>query len=236
MPRSTQWVVFTKWPQPGRVKTRLCPPLTHEQAAHLHAGLTLATIRNLQAAKPASDGLVVAYTPAESLERFKKLLNNAGFSPDELAWTDQGRGDLGQRLSTVHQTFSTSLFFGADTPDLPADHLAAAAELLDHQDVVLGPTGDGGYWCLGLAESVDAQALLTDVPWSSGNEFEATRQRAKALGYRVGLAPAWNDIDRFNDLRAFWQRRHDTAAGQWLGTYLLHGQHHLDDLLEDHLA
>ena len=66
--------------------------------------------------------------------------------------------------------------------------------------VTLGLTQDGGYWCLGLRRGVDARRLLGGIPWSSGEEAAATLHRAGEMGYNVGSAGAWPDVDRATDL------------------------------------
>ena len=72
--------------------------------------------------------------------------------------------------------------------------------------VVAGPTDDGGFWCLGLWNRVDAAALLEGIAWSSGSEARQTRERAEALGYAHAEADRWDDVDRPADLTRLLKR------------------------------
>lgn len=244
-----RFVVLAKFPTPGQVKTRLCPPLSPEQAAGVHDASLRTTLLSMLSfaqthkfARPCE--VVLCYTPDDQELAFRDrygALTAQDVSPDRISvrqppvFHPQRGGDLGNRLVAVHEELGTDepvLLFGADTPDLPHEHLAAATSLLAKHDVVLGPTDDGGYWCLGLRPGVNAAALLAEIPWSSGGEFEATRQRAEQCGLSLGIAPRWHDVDRIDDLQALWQRLGDTPLDRVLGHALLDGQHGVREHLE----
>lgn len=191
-------VVVTKYPAAGRVKTRLLPELTGEQAAAVHRLFLLHLVGRL-----AGMGLgraVVCHDPADAEGALRDLL--AG--DRDISYLPQAGGDLGNRLAVafdaLQPTYPRVLFLGTDSPDVADGHLRGATELTKGAAVTLGLTEDGGYWCLGLRRGVDAHRLLREIPWSSGGEAAATLQRAGELGYTVGSAGAWPDVDRASDL------------------------------------
>lgn len=193
-------IIMTKLPQAGLVKTRLQPDLSAEQAARVHRLMLLHTVRRVAALRLGR--LIVCFDPPEASAAAAGLFDGL---PAHLL--PQSPGDLGQRIAAVRRTVAGPvLLLGVDSPDVPADHLRRAAHMAASQDVVLGPTDDGGFWCLGLGERVDADGLLAGIAWSSGRELEQTATAARRQGLSVSLAERWDDIDRPADLRCLINR------------------------------
>jgi rSAM/selenodomain-associated transferase 1 len=191
--------VMTKYPQLGKVKTRLTPLLSPQDAARVHQVFLTHIVNRLKTLNPLS--LKIACDPPEKLNAMREMLNsNAEYLP-------QCAGDLGARLADVHESATKSmLFFGVDSPDVPVAHIQRAARSFSDADVVVGPSEDGGYWCLGLSPNVDAKRLLCDIAWSSGRERAQTIDRANSLGYRVVETDPWDDVDRPDDLKRLCDR------------------------------
>ena len=215
-----RWIVMAKQPVAGRVKTRLCPPLTPVEAAAVYEALLAGTLRAVARGLPGwGDELVLCYTPGDAREVFWR--DYAEPLPVCVELLEQADGDLGQRLAAAHKaTPGPSLFLGGDAPDVPDSYLAAVREAVLNADVVLGPSSDGGYWCLGLQPQVDAAALLAEIPWSSGQEYEATHRAAIKMGLKVALVPTWDDVDRFDDLVALHRRRDISEQAAWVVEHL----------------
>jgi hypothetical protein len=199
-------IIFAKAPVPGQVKTRLCPPLTPDEAATLHGSFVLDTLERTKAAI-ARDRLSVdryiACFPSASLVFFKILEERHG-----VRLLNQVGDDVGQRM---HRAFA-DLFgrgyrkvfiVGTDVPSLPLAVYQEAVSLIESHDLVLGPATDGGYYLIGLKHPVPE--LFTDVPWSTTNVLAATRRNASALGLSIGLLKEWRDIDSADDLKALIQ-------------------------------
>ena len=192
-------IVMAKFPHPGRTKTRLQPALTPAQAAEVQRAFVTHVTRRLGRLGPAE--LVICFDPPDAGPAMRNLLTGAC----DATYLAQAPGDLGDRLAaaakTVGRLHRRLLFVGVDSPDVPIPHLSAAARLTDQVAVSLGPTDDGGYWCLGLSNEVDADALLCGgIRWSSGHEARQTLERADSLGYATATGPAWDDVDRPDDL------------------------------------
>lgn len=200
---SAALVIFAKAPIPGQVKTRLCPPLTHDEAATLHGSFVLDTLERTKVAviklKVPFDRYL-ACTPSSTLVFFKIMEERQG-----VKLIDQEGQDLGERMHRAFEAFFTRgyrhvLIVGTDVPSLPLSYYQQALELLEKHDLVLGPALDGGYYLIGLNQS--APTLFENMPWSTDQVLPLTRAKAESLGLRIALLPEWRDIDRLEDLRA----------------------------------
>ncbi|MBM3224592.1 MAG: glycosyltransferase [Candidatus Tectomicrobia bacterium] len=215
-------VIMTKLPYPGQVKTRLCPPLTPVQAAALSRAFIfdkLTQVRALTAIRPA-----LAYAPASGEDFF------ADIAPEFTLVAQQGAG-LGERLLHVLEYFFSLgdtgvLLTDSDTPHLPPACLQQAVALLATPtvDVVLGPSDDGGYYCIGVHAL--HHELFLDMPWSTSAVLAETVQRAAVLGLRVAQLPTCFDIDTPDDLM-----RLRTTLAQIPGPEPQHTRHFLREHL-----
>jgi rSAM/selenodomain-associated transferase 1 len=205
-------VLMTKHPTPGRVKTRLMPELSPEQAAAVHGVFLGHLTARLARLNPAE--LVICFDPAEREGEMRGFLGRV----TGLTFNCQCAGDLGVRIATaardVLARHERVLLLGTDSPDVPVAHLFAAAGLVEQSPVSISPTTDGGYWALGLQRGVDAGGLLAEIPWSSGHEAFETLRAAGRLGLSAATGLAWDDIDRAEDLRRLLTRlSRSEAAG-----------------------
>ncbi len=182
---SAALVVMAKEPLPGRVKTRLCPPLAHAEAATLAAAALADTLQ------------AVAWTQA----RRRVLVLDGAPGP----WLPPGfeviaqRGDgLAERLANATRDVGEALVFvGMDTPQLTRALLLTALDALAGSDAVLGPTIDGGYWAIGLREP--DPAVFDDVPMSTAGTAAAQLARLDELGLDTVELELLHDVDSFED-------------------------------------
>ncbi len=218
---SLRWMTFSvalfaKRPRPGSVKTRLSPALPSLESALLYRAFLLdASAR-------------VASTPADRRVLYLADDLDGSDSPDPTAidpdreWTrsfDEVRSqtgvDLGERLQrATRELLATpadrAMVIGADSPDLPREFLMQAVPALQRNDLVLGPTPDGGYYLIGLARP--APALFEGIGWSGPHVLEHTLQRARASRLRVEVLPDWPDVDEPADLLALIGRMVEEEA------------------------
>jgi rSAM/selenodomain-associated transferase 1 len=181
-------LVIAKAPVPGRVKTRLCPPLTPEEAAALAlAGLedTLAAVAASAAARRVVvlDGEPGAWLPA-------------GFEVEP-----QAGGGLGARMAAAFAAVATpALLIGSDAPQVTPRLLDAGLSALAQHDAVLGPAHDGGYWAIGLRRP--AAGAFDGIPMSDPGTAAAQRARLAELGLSVAELAPLRDVDTIEDARA----------------------------------
>lgn len=180
-------VLFTRWPEPGKAKTRLIPALGPSGAAALHKRLTENTVATLRAS---GLPIEVRYTGAPR-ERFADWLGG------DLAYAEQGAGDLGERMRRASVPCPV-IFVGGDCPDMQPGHLARAAAALADTPVVIGPAEDGGYWLIGLAEPQGY--LFAGIAWGTSAVLAGTQARLAAHGIRPAMLETLSDCDRPEDL------------------------------------
>ncbi len=193
-------LVFVKYPEPGKVKTRLAATIGAELAAQLYSELIRATFMLAQQIEAAAS--FVTFTPAEKEQALREHF------PGPFQWFAQiDSADLGARIHhairRVQQAgCSHVLTIGTDSPSLPADYLEQAATALKTHDLVLGPATDGGYYLIGLKNAPPSE-LFTAIDWSTERVLHQTLQRAEQLRMSVHLLPSWYDVDDLATLRRF---------------------------------
>ena len=193
-------IVLAKAPVPGRVKTRLCPPATPQQAADLAAAAladTLAVARRVSTAR-----VVVALDgePDAALAAALKGTTVIG----------QRGGPLGERIAAAHADVARlapgacTVQVGMDTPQLDPDVLDGCLDAVagpDGPDALLGPATDGGWWALALRDPGHAE-LIRHVPASRADTGDRTRAALEAAGLRVAALPELTDVDTMVDAYA----------------------------------
>ncbi len=192
-------IVFSRYPEPGKTKTRLIPALGATGAAQLQRRLseaTLATARQLQRLRP--DVEVAIYYAGGDRAAMTAWLGQATYCP-------QGEGDLGNRLQRAFAAAweagcQGAIAIGIDCLELEAAILARGLDCLLACDVVLGPATDGGYYAIGLRG--DCPAVFTGIDWGSDRVLGQTLTIARSLKLSLGLLPYRRDIDRPHDLWA----------------------------------
>ena len=193
--------MLAKAPEPGRVKTRLCPPLTPAEAADLAAAALLDTLDAVRAvpaagsSSPWRDGC-----PRRSARPSSppQLSDVATCASGARTWGTASPPRTGAAACLVPGR--PVLQLGMDTPQVEPALLTEAAEPLRRgaADAVLGPATDGGWWALGLRDP-RAAAVIADVPTSRDDTGERTVDALRAAGLRVGLLPELTDVDTAAD-------------------------------------
>lgn len=187
--------VMTKAPRAGKVKTRLIPPLTPDEAAALNICFLRDTAQAInEATKRGGASGVAVYTPAGAEQAYRGIL------PDNFFLVRQ-RGDaFGDRLAfAMHDLlqlgFASACLINSDSPTVPGTAFAEAVEILARPGdrVVLGPSDDGGYYLIGLKKP--HRRLFEEINWSTEAVLQQTAQRAAELGLSVHLLPTGFDID-----------------------------------------
>jgi uncharacterized protein len=188
-------IVFAKAPIPGQAKTRLIPAIGAEQAALLHAALAERAIMTAQ--KSGAEDVELCCTPNSAEAFFKYCAEDF-----EVALTEQGDGDLGERMSraldSALEHIGRVIIIGADCPALTAKHIQNAAKALDNADVVLMPAEDGGYVLIG-ASRTDPK-MFGNIHWGTGSVLAEQRRNLAACGLSVIETETLWDVDRPEDL------------------------------------
>lgn len=187
--------VMAKAPRAGKVKTRLQPPLTADEAAALNVCFLRDTAENLAGvAAPGDAAGLICYTPVGEESAFDGLLP-PGFS------LIAQRGDgFGERLQGAAEDllscgFGAVCLIDSDSPTVPADAYRAAVEALARPGdrVVLGPSEDGGYYLIGLKRP--ERRVFERITWSTASVYAETVERVREAGLELVELPRWYDVD-----------------------------------------
>ena len=196
-------IIFTRYPEPGKTKTRLIPALGEVGAAKLQRQMTeytlsLVTISHLSTEVRFAGG---------NVQLMRDWLGS------ELIYQEQGEGELGVRmarsLSSAFQSGATQIvIIGTDCPSLNAEILTTAFHQLQQHDLVLGPAIDGGYYLIGLQRFIPE--LFVNIDWGTAQVLAQTVKIAQELNLSIFYLPELADIDRPEDL-AILDSRFDIA-------------------------
>jgi glycosyltransferase A (GT-A) superfamily protein (DUF2064 family) len=187
--RSPHVLVMAKEPRPGRVKTRLCPPCSPEQAAAVAEAALADTLAAVAACAASRKVLALDGEPGPWLPPGFDVISQRGTDFNQRlaeAWSDAG---------------GPGLQLGMDTPQVTVPELDELLTRLDTVDAVLGHALDGGWWVIGW-RGADPQAMFTGVPMSAASTGRAQEARIRALGLRLHRAASKRDIDTIDDLHA----------------------------------
>jgi rSAM/selenodomain-associated transferase 1 len=215
--------VMTKAPEAGRVKTRLVPPLTPEEAAELNKCFlrdTGAAISRACSRRPVGGAtkMQCEHASASHREAATAACGIAVYTPigAELAYTDILPGDFsllpqrgdkfGERLYFAVEDlfkcgYESVCLIDSDSPTVPAANFGDAVKLLASPDdrIVLGPSDDGGYYLIGL--KTPHREMFEEIDWSTEHVLTQTIQRAAGIGLDVKLLPTGYDVDDEAGLR-----------------------------------
>lgn len=190
-------VVMTRFPEPGRTKTRLVPALGADRAAALHRCLIVRTLGIVcHWAEAHHCDVEVRYTGGDERQFQAQFGLQARYSP-------QSEGSLGERMNlAVEAAFVEGakrvVVIGTDCPGLEALHLRQAFEQLTHRDVVIGPATDGGYYLVGMRRHLPT--LFENMAWGTETVLRQTLERAAEAGVTVVQLPPLSDVDYAEDL------------------------------------
>lgn len=196
-------VVFTKPGRPGRVKTRLTPRLSYEQAAALHDAFQSDLLSRFSAG---AFDLRVAWALDDD-----QSLPDRPAGPMHVA---QVGVDLGARLhhalaAAAADGYARVAAVGSDHPELLLETVIDAFAQLDRAEVAIGPSADGGYYLIAARAEALSAALFEGIPWSTPAVFETTRARIVASGLSCHELPLGFDVDDAEDLARLARRLRD---------------------------
>ena len=194
---SERLILFTRYPEPGRTKTRLIPVLGPHGAANLQKQMTEHLLARTTSF--VSDRRVDMEVRYEGGNR--ALME--GWLGSHISYRSQGRGDLGSRMAQAFsQAFKQGkkrvVIAGSDCPGINEATVRNAFDLLDQFDLVLGPANDGGYYLIGLRQ--EEPRLFENVPWGAAEVGARTLEIADQLGLCWVKVEPLNDVDRAEDI------------------------------------
>jgi hypothetical protein len=212
-----QILIFVRYPERGRVKTRLAQSVGDEAAGALYSAFVCDVLIGLR-----SGGYLptIFYTPPEAASLMVGWLGN------DFTYEAQRGDDLGSRMYDAFQRslsrYKRVVLVGSDSPDLPPSIIDEAFHGLASHDMVLGPASDGGYYLIGFTSGCLVKEVFQGLNWGSYTVFEDTLSISRKQGLNVHILPPWNDIDDIDDLRLFFERHKDKGRNAFTTLTYLH--------------
>ena len=180
-------VIFARAPQLGHIKQRLAHDIGSVQALRFYRTNLFTLIRRLSGGKGWTTWIAV--TPDISA-------NSHRLWPPNVRRLSQGAGNIGNRMARCMLSFGSNpvVLVGSDIPEIDKCHVSVAFTMLRKNDLVFGPSNDGGYWLVGAAKGARTASLFEDVRWSTKSALDDTLGNVKQ-GERVGRLETLSDID-----------------------------------------
>jgi rSAM/selenodomain-associated transferase 1 len=194
--------IFCKTPERGFVKTRLAASLGDQKALEIYLDLLKITDKET---KPFSSSrhLFLVSALEDSVEKMRSTLQQQDlFIDPKINFAIQQGEDLGQRMfaafKNLFKNHRSVVLIGCDLPDLTSALISKAFDALQSNDLVIGPSFDGGYYLIGLKKEIPG--LFKEISWSSEKVLKQTLERAERLSLKVQLLEKLRDIDTLDDL------------------------------------
>ena len=183
-------IIFSRWPIMGFVKNRLAKTIGLIKATQFARSSLNFTIKKLKYDKRWT--ILVAITPNNITNIKIKPKNTSFFIP-------QGKGNLGERMWTINNSILRPvIIIGSDIPAVSKLHIIKAIKLLKSNDVVIGPSSDGGYWLIGFSKRKNISYPFNNVRWSTSSALEDTCRNFKKLNIKIGFCDELTDVDDKN--------------------------------------
>ena len=203
-------VLFLKYPQEGKVKTRLSTDLGETLTFQLYECFIRDMLDKLE---PLAYDLHLFIAPPGKVAAMKQWLER-----DLPVHPQQGR-DLGERMKQAFKKmfqggYESCVLMGSDLPDLPANVPAEAFESLKTSGAVIAPAADGGYYLLGFQRRHFGDAVFQNIEWSTERVFQQTLTILKQKKIPVKILPRWWDVDNVKELKALLKRNKKTGFNQ----------------------
>ena len=183
-------IIFVRYPEPGKVKTRLAESTNGDFACDVYKIFTQNIFGEISSLKYFNN--YVFYTEEKDKDKIIKWTNN------EFVCFPQQGNDLGERMLNAfrivfNQQNQKAIIIGTDIPDLSKEIISEAVDVLDENDIVIGPSYDGGYYLLGMKKIY--KYLFENIEWSSNSVFGSTIDKAKSTNLKVKELQLLRDID-----------------------------------------
>ena len=199
---------MAKWHGFGRCKTRLSRDIGKSNSAKVQSVMTNHTIsvaKSLQRDKIIDISIAISGLGEKNCRRWSKQLGIKRFNL-------QGKGCLGEKMKRqiiINKKFCTQnkikniIFIGTDLPDLCHQDLLNTQKKLQHNDLILGPSNDGGYWLIGLSEKIISSHLylpFIDIKWGTENVLQKTIDNFASIKLKYEFLNKKIDIDTIFDI------------------------------------
>ncbi|GBD89856.1 2-phospho-L-lactate guanylyltransferase [bacterium BMS3Abin04] len=192
-------IIFVKFPEHGKVKTRLAETVGNEKALQFYS-LCSHNVFNEVNKLSGNIDVYIFYSDKGDKHRIK------GWITHDFKFKHQINSDLGNRMksafvSVLEKGYSKALIIGTDVPDMSVEVVNQAFTYLEKFDVVVGPSNDGGYYLLGMRKLIPE--LFSGIKWSTQEVYQKTIIKLLELGMNSKVLPVLVDVDTEDDLNSW---------------------------------
>jgi uncharacterized protein len=189
-------IVFVKYPEPGKVKTRIARELGAEKAADIYSLIAGSVIESVSGSDKYRT--VLFFDPPEMENGIRQWLGRG-----DVTYEPQSGNTIGERMSDAFErVFSGGaekvVLIGTDVPEITGETVTEAFRLLEFEDAVIGPAEDGGYYLVGLKKP--EPFLFDDIEWGSDSVYKRTVERIEKLDLSYKSLDTLRDVDTAEDV------------------------------------
>jgi len=190
-------IIFLKYPEAGKVKTRLAEDIGADKAADLYSSMAMKIIDNT--ADPENYITTVFYDPPSKLKEIRDWIGEK-----EVQFSPQTGKTLGDKISNAFKEVfdngsDKAVIIGTDCIDVTSDTINHTVDMLNQNDIILGPAEDGGYYLLGLKKHIPQ--IFEKIDWSTDCVLNQTIEKLNKHKLKYHLLKTLRDIDDVYDLR-----------------------------------
>ncbi len=213
-----------KYPEKGKVKTRLARELGDDFVYNLYRCFIddiLESTKNLP-----YETIISCYSCST-----REITHFLG---EDFRYEDQNGADLGERMynairDAFDKGFDQIVLFGSDIPDISVEILSDAFKGLEKNDIVIGPSADGGYYLIGFNRDSLRRELFSDVTWSTSLVLFETLTKIELMRLSCLLLDELYDIDEMDDLKTYYRHHMDSNTDSRTMVYLKKHEEKLND-------
>ena len=197
-------IIFSRYPEPGKTKTRMIPALGAVGASELQRQMTEHCLNIAKKLLSSRNITIEVHFAGGNQELMAEWLGQ------DLEYVPQIAGDLGNKMRfAFDRSFELGtqrvVTIGIDCPDINQEILENAFDSLRNQDLVMGPAQDGGYYLIGLNQTIPQ--LFRNINWGTEKVFKQSQNIARQLNLSIDYLPALSDVDRPEDLEIWLKYR-----------------------------
>jgi len=199
---------MAKWHGFGRCKTRLSKDIGKINSAKVQSVMTNHTIsvaKSLQKIKPIDISIAISGLGKKNCRKWSEELGIKKFNL-------QGKGCLGEKMKRqiiinrkfcIQNKIKNIIFIGTDLPDLCHLDILNTIRELNQNDLILGPSNDGGYWLIGLSDKIISKYLhlpFINIKWGKENVLQTTIDNFASTNLKYKFLEKKIDIDTIIDI------------------------------------
>ncbi len=210
----TSLIIFLKYPDEGKVKTRLATVIGDYYAKEIYKLISSNIIEEIK--KIENVKIYIFYSGENNSERFENWLGK------EFNYLSQNGNDLGERMKNAFENVfsfgaNKAIIMGTDIPGLNSKNISEAIRKLDKKDIVIGPSKDGGYYLLGMRNFY--REIFEGIEYSNNMVYQRTLQKINKLKLEYESLIILQDIDTESDLNEWLQNEEESKIKREMELY-----------------